>query len=128
VTPAPSLAAAALAPAAPDPIVVGTDPHMLTGTSGHDVFVFPTAADQGNIIANFTAGQDVLDLIGLMKSINYKGQDPLADHVLQLVQQGHDTAVVVDPHGAGGIAPHTVVTLTNVVASSLTDGHDFIWH
>ena len=38
---------------------------------------------------------------------------------------GNDTAVVVDPNAANA---HTVVTLHNVVASSLHAGTDYLWH
>lgn len=111
-----------------DTIAVGTGTNNLTGGAGQDLFVFSNAADHGNEITNFTLGHDELDLTQLMKSINYHGQDPVADHVLQLVQSGNNTNVVVDPHGNGGSDAHTVVTLDNVVASSLKPGHDVIWH
>jgi Ca2+-binding RTX toxin-like protein len=111
-----------------DTIVVGTGANTLTGGVGHDLFVFSKAADHGNMISDFTLGQDELDLTGVMKSINYQGTDPIKDGVLHLVQQGHDTAFVIDPHHDGGAAAHTVVTLANIMPSSLTAGHDFIWH
>jgi hypothetical protein len=111
-----------------DTIAVGTGANTITGgTAGHDLFVFSSVADHGNVITDFTLGQDELDLRGLVKSAGYTGHDPVADHVLQLVQSGTSTNVVIDPHGATG-GGHTVVTLQHVVASSLTEGHDFIWH
>jgi len=111
-----------------DTFKVGTGANILTGGTGHDLFVFSSAADHGNVITNFTSGEDELDLTGLLKSVNYQGQDPVADHVLQLVQSGHDTNVVIDPHGNGGSGAHTVVTLENIMPSSLKAGHDYIWH
>ncbi len=111
-----------------DSFRVGTGANILTGGTGHDLFVFSNAADHGNVVTNFTAGQDELDLTGLLKSAHYQGQDPMANHVLQLVQSGNDTNVVIDPQGNGGSGAHTVVTLENVLPSSLKAGHDFIWH
>ena len=111
-----------------DTIAVGTGANKITGGgTGHDLFVFSSAADHGNVITDFTLGQDELDLRGLVKSAGYTGTDPVADHVLQLVQSGTSTNVIIDPHGAAG-GGHIVVTLQHVVASSLTEGHDFIWH
>jgi beta-glucanase (GH16 family) len=108
-------------------IKVGTGANILTGGGAHDLFVFSDAAAQGNTITDFKPGADELDLTGVLKSLNYQGQDPIADHVLNLVQAGNDTAVVIDPHANGDASAHTVVTLENVVASSLKAGHDFIW-
>jgi Ca2+-binding RTX toxin-like protein len=109
-------------------IQAGTGTNVLTGGGAHDLFVFSDAKDHANVITDFKPGADELDLTGVMKSINYQGQDPIADHVLSLVQNGSDTAVVVDPHANGDASAHTVVTLENVVPSSLKAGHDFIWH
>jgi beta-glucanase (GH16 family) len=109
-------------------IKVGTGANILNGGGAHDLFVFSDAADHGNTITDFKQGADELDLTGVLKSMNYQGQDPIADHVLSLVQNGSDTAVVVDPHANGDASAHTVVTLENVVASSLKPSHDFVWH
>ena len=114
-----------------DTFQIGTGANILTeggNGTGHDMFVFSNAADHGNVVTDFHAGQDELDLTGLMKSINYQGTNPVADHVLQFVQSGSDTNVVVDPTGTGGSDAHTVVTLEHVTAASLKAGHDYIWH
>ncbi len=110
-----------------DTIALGTGANKVTGGAGHDLFVFSSTADHGNVVTDFTLGQDELDLRGLVKSAGYTGHDPVADHVLQLVQSGTSTNVVIDPHAAAN-GGHTVVTLQNVLPSSLTEGHDFIWH
>lgn len=105
-------------------IQVGTGSNMLTGGGHHDTFVFPVLADHDNIITDFHAGMDELDLRGLLAGAGYKGTDPLADHVLQIAQQGANTVISIAANGAA----HTVVTLDNVVASSLHTGTDYLWH
>ncbi len=106
-------------------IQVGTGSNTLTGGGQHDTFVFPKAADHDNLITDFHASQDVLDLRGLVQDAGYRGSDPVADHVLQFTQHGADTIVSIEPNGGAG---HTVVTLHNVVASSLHAGANYLWH
>jgi Ca2+-binding RTX toxin-like protein len=106
-------------------IQVGTGANTLTGGGQHDTFVFNQLADHDNVITDFHPGHDVLDLRGLIKDAGYTGTNPVNDHVLAFQQMGSDTAVVVDPNAANA---YTVVTLHNVVASSLHAGTDYLWH
>jgi hypothetical protein len=90
--------------------------------------VFSNVADKGNHVTDFTAGQDLIDLRSLMKSLNYSGTDPVHDNILHLVQSGSDTAIVIDPHGNGDSAAHTVVTLDHILPSAVKLGVDIAWH
>ncbi|MDB5407307.1 MAG: hypothetical protein JWL84_2219, partial [Rhodospirillales bacterium] len=105
-------------------IAVGTGANTLTGGGQHDLFVFSKAADHSNVITDFHAGQDMLDLRALMKDAGYTGTDPLADHVLQLTQHGADTSIDLSVNGTS----HTVVTLQNVAVNALHAGQDYLWH
>lgn len=108
-----------------DTIVVGTGANKITGGGGqHELFVFSKAADHGNVITDFHAGSDMLDLRAMMKDAGYAGADPIADHTLQVSQHGADTTIDLAVNGTS----HTVVTLQNVLASSLHPGQDYIWH
>jgi beta-glucanase (GH16 family) len=95
--------------------------------AGHDVFVFNTPADEGGTIANFQSGTDILDVTNLLKSVGYTGQDPLADHVLTVVQSGTDSSkVMIDPTGQDPNHGASLVTLSHVLPQNVhaTD----IWH
>jgi Ca2+-binding RTX toxin-like protein len=108
-----------------DTFVVGTGANKLTGGGGsHELFVFSKAADHGNLVTDFHTGNDMLDFRAMMKDAIYTGADPIADHTLAVSQHGADTAIDLT---IGGTA-HTVVTLQNVLASSLHAGQDYIWH
>jgi Ca2+-binding RTX toxin-like protein len=112
-----------------DTIVVGTGTNVLSGGGGHDTFVFPKAADHGNVVTDFTAGTDVLDLRGALTSANYHGTDPVADHVLNVAADGHGgTSISIDPDGTGPGAGHVVVTLQQVLPGALHANTDYIWH
>jgi beta-glucanase (GH16 family) len=114
-------------PSGVETINVQTVTHPLTADKANDSFVFSSFVDQNYEITGFKPGHDDLDFKQLMSSIGYHGTDPVADHVIQLVQSGQNTNVVVDPHQAGQTA-HTVVTLDNVLPSSLKVGTDILWH
>jgi Ca2+-binding RTX toxin-like protein len=111
-----------------DVLVAGSGASTMTGGAGHDTFVFNAVADHGNTIADFTSGQDLLDLHSLVKATGYTGTDPFHDNILHLVQSGANTDVVVDPHGNGDAAAHTVVTLDHVLPSAIKPGTDLVWH
>jgi len=111
-----------------DTIVVGTGADSLTGGAGNDTFLFPAVADKGSHITDFTPGQDLLDLRSLMKAAGYGGADPVHDNFLHLVQTGGDTNVVIDPHGNGDAAAHTVVTLDHILPAAVKIGTDLVWH
>ncbi|HEX7968593.1 MAG TPA: carbohydrate-binding domain-containing protein, partial [Stellaceae bacterium] len=94
--------------------------------SGHEIFVF-NAVQSGAHIANFQSGQDLLDLAPLLKASGYTGTNPLADHVVNLVQSGTDsTAVTLDPTGHDASHATTVVTLDHVSPNHV--GAADFWH
>jgi beta-glucanase (GH16 family) len=106
-------------------IAVGTGANSLTGGGQHDTFVFSKAADHDNVIHDFTAGHDLLDLKGAVASTGYTGSDAVADHVLSFVANASGgTNVVI----GSGSAAHTLVTLEHVAPTSLHAGTDYVWH
>jgi beta-glucanase (GH16 family) len=110
-------------------IAVGTGANDITGGGQHDTFVFSKAADHDNVIHDFTAGHDLLDLKGAVASTGYSGADAVADHVLSFVANSSGgTNVMVDPDGSGSQAAHTVVTLEHILPSALKAGVDYVWH
>jgi Ca2+-binding RTX toxin-like protein len=102
----------------------------LYGGEGHDTFVFRSLAEKGDVVKDFTPGEDILDLHQVMESIGYTGHDPVADKVVSFVAEGSGTAVMVAPHGAAGpAAPEQLVLLENVVPTALKADPDyFAWH
>jgi hypothetical protein len=99
----------------------------LTAGPGHDRFVFTHPADHNVVINGFDARDDVLDLRALVKATGDVDADPIADHVLSIAQSGADTVLSVTDE-VGHRPVHTLVTLHDVVASSLHSGHGLLWH
>jgi hypothetical protein len=113
-----------------DKLVVGKGMNILTGGDGSDSFVFSALKDHGNIITDFAANADMIDLRPLMKAIGYSGADPVNDGHLTLTADGHGGTVIgIDPDGQlGSASPHPLVTLQNVVPTDLHGGTNLIWH
>ena len=98
-----------------------------TDAAGHDVFVFNAPTQSGAFISTFDPGHDVLDLSTFLKAEGYTGTDPLADHVINLVQSGSNTAVTFDPTGHAANHGTTAITLDHVLPQDL-HASNFVFH
>jgi len=95
--------------------------------AGHDIFLFQGLNQAGSSIADFQSGQDALDVAPLLKALGYTGQDPLADHVINLAQTADgSTTVSVDPTGHDPAHGTTLVTLDHVLPQQVHASD--IWH
>jgi beta-glucanase (GH16 family) len=101
-----------------DTLNAGQGPDVLTGGAGADHFVYADLPWSAGRITDFTVGQDVLDLRGLLSG--YSGADPIADGHMRLEASGGDTLVYVDPDGPGGEWATLVTTLVGVRPADLS--------
>lgn len=93
-----------------DILIGGQGADILTGGSGNDMLVYRATAEKGDVVKDFTIGQDLVDLRPLMKAIGYGGTDPLAAGIVTFVLSGADTVVKVVAAGV----QHSMVTLEGV--------------
>jgi hypothetical protein len=70
-------------------------------------------------------GEDTIDLTALLLSIGYQGTDPIADGIVKFATSGSNSVVYIDADGAGAAAPHALVIVNNVSASSLNNASNF---
>jgi len=111
-----------------DTLNAGRGADSLTGGAGADHFVFAYTPAGTTDVSDFTHGQDVLDVRGLLAGIGYTGSDAVADHVLVLQSDGvGGTKVLLDPDGAGPKAAGLILHLDHVAPTTLTSG-DWIFH
>jgi peptidase M10/serralysin-like protein len=109
-------------------VAAGTGATILADGKGQDGVVFSNSADHGNVLRDFQADQDELDVTGLPKSVNDRRTDPVADLVLRFVQAGSDINLVIDESGTRGLRARTLVTLEHMMASSFKAGRHYIVH
>jgi Ca2+-binding RTX toxin-like protein len=85
----------------------GLGADILTGGGGIDTFVFVTAKQssaKGGIdtITDFAPGEDLIDLSGLNKSVDFIGDDKFSgDREVRYIQKQEKTVVIVDKNGDG---------------------------
>ncbi|TWA99168.1 S8 family serine peptidase [Bradyrhizobium stylosanthis] len=104
-----------------DTIVAGRGADVLYGGPGSDTFVFKFLASSVDVVRDFTAGQDVIDLNQALTSAGYSGANPIADGWLSLVSDGSGgTNIVVDAHN--GQASVTVADVVGVASTLLHTG------
>ncbi|HEY8615016.1 Calx-beta domain-containing protein [Phenylobacterium sp.] len=103
-----------------DTLIAGQGPDRLTGAGGADHFVYEKLPWSRGEIADFTPGQDLLDLSALAPG--YSGSNPIRDGYLEFRDVGGATQVMVDADGPGGDWPTTVTLLRGVSPSQLGAG------
>jgi Ca2+-binding RTX toxin-like protein len=109
-----------------DTIDSGGGHALLTGGGGNDTFVFKSLGYEGSIITDFSVGHDHLALHQALTAIGYTGSTAVADGYLSFVQHGTDTQVILDATGHNTGTEHVLVTLQHILATSLTQGSDYL--
>ena len=111
-----------------DTLNTGMGADSLTGGGGADHFVIAHVPGGVDDITDFTHGQDVLDVRGLLAGVGYSGADPLGDHVIILQSdRAGGTNVLLDPDGTGHAKADLVLHLDHVAPTTLT-ASDWIFH
>ena len=67
-----------------------------------------------------TISGDIIDVGGLLTSLNYTGSDPFADGWLALEQSGSDTLLKLAKSGSGSTYDTTILSLTGITSTELT--------
>jgi len=110
-----------------DILKTGTGAYSLTGGTGNDIFVFTSGASGQSTITDFHAGEDLIDMRKVFSAAGYKGTDPLADHAIEVVSDGHGGSLIsIDPTHSGVVHPY--VDVQGAAPSELYIGLDVLWH
>jgi trimeric autotransporter adhesin len=99
-----------------DVLTGGVGRDLLTGGGGNDRYVYTSPDDAGDIITDFSNGNDVLDLRDLFWRFDAIVIDPIAQGYLRLTSAGGNTQVEIDPDGIKGKAEFTTLVTVNGIA------------
>lgn len=108
-----------------DVIIGGAGDDLLLGKAGNDTFVYASALDGHDIIADFdgdaTGGQDTVDLDALFDALGVAAADRAGR--ITLTDNGNSVTVNIDTDGAGGA---DLVALTLNTPDAIAVGDDIL--
>lgn len=111
-----------------DVITGGVGADTLTGLAGRDTFVYQSMRDATDTITDFTPGEDQLDIVELLQSIGYTGNQPFADGVARWVSVTGGVQLQIDTDGTAGAATaKPLVTLKGLAMNQLDAHRDVRW-
>jgi hypothetical protein len=88
---------------------------VLVGGPGADRFVYTSVLDFGDLIPDFSVGEDLLDVDALLARVGYSGSDPVGDGYFGVTPGPGRTIVTFDLDGSAGPAlPRAMVELVGV--------------
>ena len=116
-----SLSADAIVGGDGNDVIIGTQGvDTLTGGNGNDVFFYGDGATQGDLISDFQAGSDRLDLSEPLRLAGYNGENPIADgYVLANSLNANSIEILFDPDGMGEQPANTLAVLANINSTEL---------
>jgi hypothetical protein len=100
---------------------------VLTGGSGRDLFIYNEVTEGGDIIVDFTTGEDRIDLVGLLSGLNITAEDPIGDGFISFRSRGPDSLVLVDADGPGPIRARTLLKINAITAAELNSACNFVF-
>lgn len=77
-------------------LVGGKGADILVGGKGENTFRFDSVEDAGDIVKDYIAGKDNLDIRGLLAEIGSTSTRPGTDNLVELLQEGAHTVVMVN--------------------------------
>jgi beta-glucanase (GH16 family) len=107
-----------------DAFDIGRGGDVVTGGDGADRFVFAETPWAAGHITDFTAGQDVVEISGLLARSGYTGSDPVADGYIRIVADAAGAQIWsnLDPVSPG--AGWWLVTTLDGVSASVLQLHN----
>jgi uncharacterized protein len=115
-----------------DNIVGRSGADRIKTLAGRDRIIYNRVGDRGDVITDFTPGQDKLVFTTLLDRLSkrgYNGTNAIADGFVKLTRSGADTVVKIDNDGLGGKAvAQDFLTLRNVSRAAANNLDNFVFN
>ncbi len=111
----------------PDFIVGLRGRDVLSGGGGMDTFIYNEITEGGDIIVDFTVGEDRIDLSGLLSGLGVTSEDPIADGYVSFRDRASASFVLVDADGFGPNRARTLIKVDGVTAADLNNVCNFLF-
>jgi uncharacterized protein len=112
-----------------DDLFTGRDggDRITTGT-GQDIITILSLRDGGDIVTDFTPGQDRVDLRTLLASVGYTGSNAVADGVIQFRATRAGLSIDLDQDGSisNGARARSLVLIMGVTPAQFDPARDLI--
>lgn len=99
--------------------------NIITGLGGNDRFIYDSIRDRGDIITDFTIGEDTIVLSDLLDSLDYAGSDPISDGYVQFGSRDNDAVLLIDTDGLGARRSQSFLTLQDITVEELNNTDNF---
>jgi Ca2+-binding RTX toxin-like protein len=111
-----------------DTIIASSGGDILTGNGGNDTFVYNRLINAGDTITDFTPRQDLLNIRGLLQSIEFRGTNPLTEEYITFSRSGTNTLLNIDPDGPNGSgSARAFILLEDVTVVAMNNSNNFIF-
>lgn len=101
---------------------------IITTGNGSDRLVYTDVVDGGDIITDFSVGNDTFIFTELLESVSYNGSNAITDGYVQFSSRGSDTIIKFDPDGfIGGGRDRSFILVENVSATDLNNANNFVF-
>ncbi|MGK7900908.1 MAG: cadherin-like domain-containing protein, partial [Hormoscilla sp.] len=99
----------------------------LTGGAGSDRFVYSSILDAGDFITDFEIDSDKIVMTDLLSSLDYAGENPIADGYIQISSRGDSAMLSIDPDGAlGGGRSRTFIMIEGTSADAMNENNNWL--
>ncbi len=101
---------------------------VITTGSGQDIIAVLAVGDAGDLVTDFTPGQDRVDLRTLLASVGYTGSNAVADGLIQIRRTRGGLSIDLDLDGniSNGARPRPMVLLNGVTPAQFDPARDLI--
>jgi Ca2+-binding RTX toxin-like protein len=110
-------------------LVGGPGADIITSGSGRDVLIYTSIRDAGDIVTDFTSGQDQFDLSSLFDNLSLGNLDystATTGGYLKFQTSGANTILQIDADGFGPGRTVNFLTVENLTVASLNNSANFI--
>jgi hypothetical protein len=116
----------------PTPVLASSIKRQGAIVPGRDRIIYNRVRDRGDVITDFTPGQDKLlftTLLDRLSKRGYNGTNAIEDGFVKLTRSGANTVVKIDNDGLGGKAvAQDFLTLRNVSRAAANNPDNFVFN
>ncbi len=109
----------------PDNISGAVGRNIISGSDSSDRFVYTSLRQSGDILTDFTVGEDKIVLTELLNNFDALGDNPITDSFVLFGSRGNDSILSIDRDGLGSSPAQSFLTIKDVTIEELNNLDNF---